>query len=171
MRIADLDKLPLARINVRGLIKCQGRYVFLKRVKHGSTKPFLYCVGGRVEPSDRVMIPGKSDLEATLRNSLVRQIKSDLAAQNVVLGEFLGISKLHNHSREVLFYAEVDTFNFELRTGYDTINYNLGDISCITLEKVDKDILSRKDSSFRPKEWRKLISEFVKAQRSQTASK
>ncbi|HQZ14938.1 MAG TPA: hypothetical protein PLT55_03770 [Acidimicrobiia bacterium] len=165
MRIADLEKLPLARLNVRGLVKCQGLYVFLKRTKHGSTKPYIYCPGGRVEPSDRVMIPGKSDLEATLRNSLVRQIKSDLAAQNVVLGEFIGISKMHNHSRDVLFYAEVDIFNFELRTSFDTINYNLGEIECITMGKVDKDLLARRETSFFPKEWRKPIGEFVRNKR------
>ena len=82
-----------------------------------------------------------------------------------MLGEFIGISKMHNHSRAVLFYAEVDTFNFELRTGYDTMSFNLGEIECMTLGKVDKDILSRKETSFRPKEWRKLISEFVKFKR------
>ena len=102
--------------------------------------------------TDRVMMPGKSDLEATLRSALVRQLSGDLHASNVVVNEFIGISKMHNHSREVLFAAEVDTFNFELRTNFDTIDANLGEIECVTLSKVDKDVLSRKGTSFFPKE-------------------
>ncbi len=165
MRISDLEKLPLARINVRGLISCQGKYVFLKRIKYGSTKPFIYCPGGRVELADRVMVPGKSDLEATLRNSLVRQIKADLGANEVTLGDFIGVSKMHKHSRDVLFFAEVDSYNFEARTSYDTTSMNLGELWCIDLVRVDKGILSSHETLFQPKEWRKLIGDYVSYRR------
>lgn len=161
MRIDDLRKMPLMRLNVRGLVLCQGKWVFLHRLPIGEKRPHLYCPGGRVEPTDRIMMPGKSDLEATLRNALARQIHLDLAAEGIEIGEFLGVSRLHRHSRDVLFAATVETFNFELRTGIDTIDPNLGDIECVTLTKVDKSILSRKETAFFPKEWRKLIGDYV----------
>lgn len=161
MQISDLEKLPLMRINVRGLVKYQGRYIFLKRTKFGESRSFLMCPGGRVEPTDRVMIPGKSDLEATLRNALVRQLEADLAATGVVINEFIGISRMHNHSREVLFAAEVAKFNFELRTGIDTIDPNRGEFEIVALNNLSKETLSRKGLMLEPKEWRKLIANFA----------
>ena len=159
MRIADLERIPLLRIKVRGLVKCRGLYIFLKRTRHGSKKPFIYCPGGRVEPTDRLTVPGELNLETTL--ALVRQVAGDLASENVVIGQFLGISKMHNHFREVLFSVEIDTFNFENRSNYDTIDPNRGEIECVSLGKVDRNILSRRATSFFPKEWRKLISDQI----------
>ena len=161
MGLQKLERLPLARISVRALVKCEDKYLFIKRTKFGDTKSFLICPGGRVEFEDRVVVPGKSSFEPTLRHAMERQLKWDLAADGIRLGEFIGVSKMRHHAIEALFAAEIDSYDFDKRSGIDTLDPNLGDFELVTYRNIDRDVLSRRGLKLEPKEFRKLIPKYI----------
>jgi 8-oxo-dGTP pyrophosphatase MutT (NUDIX family) len=156
VNIDDLTDFPLARIKVRGLVRCGDEYLFIQRCHHGQTKKFLVFPGGRLKKSDRIK-GDKRNLGATLKSALVRELQEELAAREIVVGDFLSVSKLRKHDREVLFHVDVASFDWNKRTGKEFDNPNKGTYELVTLKTLDKASLGKKGLHLKPKEWRKLL--------------
>ncbi len=161
MEIPHISKMPIARIKVRGLVKCNDDYLFIRRTHFGHSKSFLICPGGRIEKSDLVIHNGQKNLEMTLKKALQRELIEELAATGIEVGSFLSVSRLHKHSREVLFSAKIESYDWNARTGSEFSNVNLGSFELIKIRHFDKSILGRRGYRFEPKEWRKLIPQYA----------
>lgn len=153
--------MPLARLKVSGLVRCGEDYLFIRRTLHGRSKSFLVCPGGRVEQKDIKIHQGRKDLELSLKAALERELFEELGAVGINTGAFLSVSRLHQHSREVLFEAKVEEFDWEKRTGAEFANPNLGTFELVKIRHFEGATLGRSGYKFEPKEWRNLIHEYA----------
>ncbi|HMS24075.1 MAG TPA: hypothetical protein PKB15_00050 [Acidimicrobiia bacterium] len=156
MDISDLHKLPLARIKVRGLVKCGDEYIFIQRCRYGRHKKYLVFPGGRVKKSDRPR-NDKTNLLTTFKTALERELYEELAATGVEIGELLGISKHYKHDREVLFHVDISSFDWKARTGKEFSNPNKGTFEIVKVKSLTKETLGKKGYHLKPKEWRKMM--------------
>jgi len=156
MDFKEIQSLPITRIKVRALVKCGNNYVFIQRRKYGKSKSYLVFAGGKVKKSDRIK-GDKDNLGATLKSALVRELEEELAAKDIIIGDFLGYSKPRKHYKEVLFSVEVGSIDWENRTGKEFTNPNKGDYDLVLIKDLSKDLLGKKGYHLKPREWRKLL--------------
>ncbi len=156
MDFSKIDLLALGRIKVRALVKCGDDYIFIQRCKFGKTKKFLTFPGGRVKKSDKTRA-GSEDILHILKMALVRELEEELAAQDIHIGPCLGISKLRDYDREVLFRVDVGSYDWDARTGKEFSNPDKGTYDLILVQSLTKDVLGKKALHLKPKEWRKLL--------------
>lgn len=156
MDFSEVKDLPITRIKVRALVKCGNNYAFIQRKKHGKTKTYLVFPGGKVKKSDRVK-GDKENLGAALHAALVRELEEELAAKDIVIKDFLGYSKTRKHYKELLFFVEAGSIDWENRTGREFTNPNKGDYYLVLIEDLTKDLLGKKGYHLKPREWRKLL--------------
>lgn len=152
----QLENLPLNRIKVRALVKCGDEYLFIQRCRPGDKKKYLVFPGGRLKKSDRKQ-GDKHNLSETLISALIRELEEELAAQEIVVGECLGLSKPYLQEREVLFRVEIGAYDWDARTGKEFTNPNKGSYELVALNELKKDKLGKKSLHLKPKEWRKLL--------------
>ncbi|HQZ14939.1 MAG TPA: NUDIX domain-containing protein [Acidimicrobiia bacterium] len=156
MDFDELETIPIARIKVRALVKCDDSYLFIQRQKYGKKKKFLTFPGGRIKKSDRDE-NDKNNLGSTLRNALERELIEELGAREIVIGEMMSSINKHEHDAEVLFRVEVGSYNWESRTGKEFTNPNKGTYELIVLKDLSEALLGKSALRLKPKKWRKLI--------------
>ena len=124
-------KVPISRIKVRALIKCEDQYLFIKRTRPGKIRHYMAFPGGRVKNSDRPVIKDKFD-----RKHLPEE-----------------------HDQEILFYVEVGSYSWEERTGKEFFNPNKGTYELVTLktEDITEENIGKKGLRLKPKIWLKLL--------------
>ncbi|MBP9116377.1 MAG: hypothetical protein KBF89_08580 [Acidimicrobiia bacterium] len=155
-------KVPISRIKVRALIKCEDQYLFIKRTRPGKIRHYMAFPGGRVKNSDRPVIKDKFDrkhLPEILQRALLRELKEELACQLIKIGPILSISKVKEHDQEILFYVEVGSYSWEERTGKEFFNPNKGTYELVTLktEDITEENIGKKGLRLKPKIWLKLL--------------
>ena len=136
MNFDQLETIPLVRIKVRALVECDDKYIFIQRQKYGKKKKFLTFPGGRIKRSDRDP-NDENNLGLTLIATLQRELREELGAREIVIGEMLSSINKHEHDAEVLFRVQVGSYDWESRTGKEFTNPNKGTYS-----------RSRKNSTF-----------------------
>lgn len=151
-----LEKIPLARIKVRALVKYGDSYLFIQRQKHGKRKKYLTFPGGRLKKSDRDE-NDKHNLGLTLRNALVRELEEELGAREIVIGPVLSTLNKHKHDTEVLFSVDVGSYDWDSRTGKEFTNPNKGTYQLVVLEELNIVELGKNELALKPKKWRKTI--------------
>ena len=156
MNFEQLREMPLARIKVRALVKCDDAYIFIQRQKYGKRKKFLTFPGGRIKKSDRDE-NDKSNLGLTLRNALERELREELGAREIVIGEMMSAVNKHKHDAEVLFKVDVGSYDWDARTGKEFTNINKGTYELVVLKELKLDRLGKQDLHLKPKKWRKMI--------------
>lgn len=156
MDLSELENATsLSRIKVRALVKCDDQYLFIQRCRDGKNKKYLTFPGGRVKKSDR-LDHDKKNLEATLKSALVRELEEELGATGIVIGEILEISKI-KHDHEVLFKTEIESYDWDRKTGKEFINPSKGTYELVQVTELTKPVLGKKGYKLKPKSWRKLI--------------
>lgn len=156
MNIEELSNLPIARIKVRALVKCREEYLFIQRCRKGKTKKYLVFPGGRLKKSDRAEDDKKNILK-TLKSALVRELEEELGAKGILIGDMLSISKPIEHDREVLFFADIDSYDWDAKTGKEFTNPSKGTYELIKVSELSKLVLGKKGYHLKPKQWRKLL--------------